>query len=70
MLISKISTIDGSENVMDLDVTEEQLQELMSPGRRMIQDIFPDLSAEEREFLLTGVTPDQWRATFGDDTED
>ena len=25
-----------------------------------IQDVFPELSADDREFLLTGLTPEDW----------
>jgi hypothetical protein len=32
---------------------------------RLIQDAFPTLSADEREFLKTGITPDEWEAIFG-----
>lgn len=30
----------------------------------MIQDAFPTLSADEREFLLTGITPEEWDELF------
>lgn len=31
----------------------------------LIQDIFPDMKAEDREFLMTGITPKQWNEMFG-----
>lgn len=31
----------------------------------LIQDIFPDMKAEDREFLMTGITPAQWNEMFG-----
>lgn len=65
MLITMRSQLSGKESTMDLDVTFGQIAELQSPGRRMIQDIFPNLSADEREFLLTGVTPEEWATAFG-----
>ena len=27
----------------------------------MVQDAFPDMNAEEREFLMTGITAQEWR---------
>lgn len=30
-----------------------------------IQHAFPELSADDREFLLTGITPEEWERTFG-----
>lgn len=32
--------------------------------RRMIQDAFPTLSAAEREFILSGTTPEEWGKMF------
>lgn len=32
-----------------------------------IQDAMPDLSLEEREFLISGFTPQQWADTFGEE---
>jgi hypothetical protein len=55
---------------MDLAVTEAQLAELASPGRRMIQDILPQLNDSEREFLMTGYTPEDWDKMFPPDEED
>jgi hypothetical protein len=35
----------------------------------MVQDIFPDLSAGEREFILNGITPTEWDTAFGMESE-
>ena len=29
-------------------------------NRPLIQDLFPELSTDEREFLQTGATPEEW----------
>jgi hypothetical protein len=34
-------------------------------GGELIQKAFPDLSADEREMLMTGITPGEWEYTFG-----
>jgi len=31
-----------------------------------VQDIFPQLDAEQREFLINGVTPQEWTKYIGD----
>lgn len=31
-----------------------------------VQDVFPDLSTDERELLITGIDTECWRKTFGD----
>ena len=33
----------------------------------MIQNAFPFLNADEREFLMTGTTPSEWDAMFPDE---
>jgi hypothetical protein len=30
----------------------------------LIQEAFPDMGAEDREFLISGITPDAWNAMF------
>ena len=66
MKITRTSTLTGEETTMDLEITSEQLEEYNLPPneRRLIQDIMPDLSADEREFLITGITPMEWEAHF------
>jgi hypothetical protein len=32
----------------------------------LIQNVFPKMSAEDREFLMTGITPQEWRRMFND----
>lgn len=67
MIVQRKSILDGKIYEMDLPVTAEQLEELRAPGRRLVQDIFPDLDADRREFLISGITPEKWRETFGGD---
>jgi hypothetical protein len=33
----------------------------------LLQNAFPFLDAGEREFYKTGITPQEWTATFGED---
>jgi len=43
---------------MNLNVTEEQL--IRQKQGELVQDVFPELSADEREFLISGITPEEW----------
>lgn len=70
MKIVRKSILDGREYSMDIELTQAQTLELQSSGRRAIQNICPNLSADEREFLLSGITPEKWIETFGSDEED
>lgn len=65
MIITRISPLTGRATTMDLPVTQDQLDEFAAPRRaRLIQDIFPDLSADQREFIKTGYTRDDWDKLF------
>ena len=33
-------------------------------GGMLIQDAMPDLSVDEREFIMTGMTPDDWEKMY------
>ena len=63
MLITKVSLFSGKENTLDINITEDQLQEYLSSDKH-IQNVLPHLSAEHREFLMTGITPDEWKKMF------
>lgn len=63
MLVSRVSPFSGMEHTMELDITEEQLDEYFN-SNKLIQDVFPNLSPEEREFIKTGITPDEWNKIF------
>lgn len=75
MKITRTSMFTGIVREMDLPVTEEQMA-LFESGGALIQVAFPHLSVAEREFILTGVTQEEWdRFMFreeddGPDTED
>ena len=49
---------------MDLPITQEQIDYWKS-SRTVIQDVFPNLSASEREFLISGYTDEDWQMMFG-----
>ena len=36
-------------------------------GRILIQEAFPEASADLREFIKTGITPEEWRTMIGTD---
>jgi hypothetical protein len=55
----------GNVHEMDLDITEDQLND-WNQGQ-LIQDVMPELSPDAREFLMTGITSDEWDSLMGDD---
>jgi hypothetical protein len=66
MLVTMISTLSGNESTMDIDVTLEQLVRIKQ-RKELIQNIVPHLSPDEREFLKSGITPQEWDDMFGED---
>lgn len=64
--VMRVSPLTGKTNFMVVDVTEEQVAEWNDPNRtRLIQDIFPNLSDVEREFIMTGHSAEDWVALHG-----
>jgi|TARA_R110000765_G_scaffold80688_1_gene158141 hypothetical protein len=53
---------------MNIDTTDAALAAWQ--GGMLIQDAMPNLSAAEREFIKTGLTPRDWLDMFKDDFEE
>jgi len=64
MIVERCSNLTGEWNEMDLPITEEQLQRYEN-GEGCVQSIFPTLPAEQREFIMSGITPQEWKKVFG-----
>lgn len=64
MIIERESPFSGNANRMDIPVTLAQIEAWK--GGELIQDAMPNLTADEREFLMTGITPEEWENTFGE----
>ena len=63
MRVTKVSRMSRLEHTMELDVTQEQLDRY-AQGRELVQHVFPNLPAPEREFLISGITPIEWDQMF------
>lgn len=59
MEIFRVSRLTGVARIRDLDVTQEQLDAYEQFGV-LLQDAFPNLSDDDREFIKTGITPEEW----------
>lgn len=53
---------------MDLPVTAEQLAAYAAGG--FPQDVFRHLPPPEREFIMTGITPEEWQASIAGEGEE
>lgn len=56
--------MNGVLQTMSIEVSDKQLEDYSS-GKGHVQEIFPTLRACEREFLITGMTPETWGELFG-----
>jgi len=66
MLITRKSMLTGVERTLDIPCTQAQL-DAWSQGQDLIQRIMPDLTADQREFIMTGCTPEEWDILSEDD---
>ena len=64
MLIKRISMLSNIEHEMEIDVKEEQIKQWQEG--MLIQDAMPQLTADEREFIMTGITSEEWDNLFLD----
>ena len=62
MLIAKTSSLTSRTHEMEIDVSDKQIA-LWLEGA-LIQDVMPNLSPDEREFIMTGITPAEWDEAF------
>ena len=58
MKVTRTSIASGITRELDLPITQEQ-SEAHSSGV-LIQYAFPNLSADQREFLMTGISAEEW----------
>jgi hypothetical protein len=65
MKITRISPVSHKDNSMEIDVTQEQLDKWRSGA--LIQHVMPKLTPSEREFIITGTTPEEWDTMWEDD---
>ena len=59
MKMAMKSMLTGNIHTRDIDVTYEQLDAWVADGT-LIQEALPHLSADDREFIKTGITPEEW----------
>ena len=64
--ITKKSLLSGKQNQMVLPVRQGQIEHWIDTCM-LVQDAFPQLDADQREFLISGSTPEEWDAMFGED---
>lgn len=67
MQITRVSSLTGITHTKDIDVIQEQIDKWKAGMH--IQNAMPNLSSEDREFIMSGITPEEWRAHFPEEDE-
>jgi len=58
MIIERRSPFSGETNQMEIPVTKVQLDNWRNGA--LIQRAMPNLTADQREFIMTGITPTEF----------
>ena len=67
----KESMLTNEEHTMEFHCSEREFMEAFAAWEdgALIQEAFPFLCPAEREFVMTGITPGEWYAFYGEDEE-
>lgn len=69
MQIKRKSAITGIDHVRNIPVNPEDMLS-WEQGHGNIQDIMPYLNDNDREFILSGITPEEWNDIFSEEIQD
>jgi hypothetical protein len=69
MQVTRTSTLTGITRTIEINCTQEQLNS-WERGNDLIQNIMPQLSMHDREFIMTGITIEEWESAFDDSPGD
>lgn len=69
MIIQRTSELTGVKHFREINVTQAELDDWQK-STEFIQNYFPDLSADDCEFILTGITPEEWDLYMGEEDDE
>ena len=66
-ILARVSPITGNLNEVEIPMSIEAYALAMRAWKKgaLIQDAFPTLPAPIREFIMSGITPQEWDDMFG-----
>lgn len=72
VLVEKKSQLTDKTNQMEIPASVEKVELWLDHKNDLplIQNFFPELNAEQREFLLSGATPEEWESMLPPDEDD
>lgn len=68
MLVTRWSPISKVQHTLDLPIEDQDLARYAAGA--LIQEAFPNLSPAQREFIMSGITPEEWLAAFPPDEDE
>ena len=72
MQLSMVSNLTGKRHSMDIGISPEEFNEGLTKMKQEIsvQCAFPQLDADKREFIVSGITPEEWDSCMGGTDDD
>lgn len=70
MILTMTSMLSGKVNTMEIKSLSASDYDNWKTSGALIQNALPHLTSDEREFLLTGSTPEEWDTAFGEQEQD
>ena len=68
MKVTRTSILSGATRTIDIPLLTQNMLDVYASGA-LAQDAFKGISDDDREFLMTGITADEWESVFGGDDE-
>jgi len=68
MIVRRPNIFTGKVRELELDITQEQVNRWQNG--ELIQNVFPHLSIDEREFLQTGIIGEEWEEYWEESNRD
>jgi hypothetical protein len=69
LIVSRVSIHTMKRNTMRLPIDRERFAKWRA-SEGLIQNIFPELNAAQREFLISGTTQEEWDDMTGGDEDE
>lgn len=69
MEITRTSILTGIKRTLEINCSEDQLSS-WERGDDLIQNLMPNINPSEREFIMTGITEEEWESSFDDYSDD
>ncbi len=69
LVVSRVSIFSMKRNTMRLPIDRARLFRYTMESEN-VEKVFPDLDTEQREFLISGATPQEWNEMFPKEKDD